>query len=113
MPDIADGPPVQFRLVTRYQAASSAAADENQRRIEGVFGELADTAPHNVSYLVLRLPDDSFLHVSFHAHGHDDPNPISGLAAFKHFGDDHASRRDGAVDQQEAQLVGAYISAFG
>ena len=104
--------PVQYRLVTRYTAASTDAADENQRRIEGVFAELAETKPDNVSYIVLRLPDDSFVHLSFHAHSHDDPNPITGLSAFKHFGDDHASRRDGAVDQQEVRLVGAYVTSI-
>jgi len=105
--------PIQYRLVTRYTAASADAADENQRRIEGVFAELAETKPDDVSYIVLRLPDDSFVHLSFHGHGHDDPNPIAGLPAFKHFGDDHASRRTGGVDQQEARLVGAYITTIG
>ena len=33
-------------------------ADENQRRVEGVFAELAETQPDNVSYIVLRLADD-------------------------------------------------------
>ncbi len=105
--------PIQYRLVTRYSAASADAADENQRRIEGVFAALSETKPDNVSYIVLRLADDSFVHLSFHGHGHDDPNPIAGLPAFKHFGDDHASRRDGAVDQKEARLVGAYITTIG
>jgi hypothetical protein len=104
--------PVQYRLVTRYSAASADAADDNQRRIEGVFVELAETKPGNVSYIVLRLADDSFVHLSFHGHGHDDPNPIAGLPAFKHFGDDHASRRNGGVDQQEARLVGAYVTSI-
>jgi hypothetical protein len=105
--------PVQFRLVTRYASSSTEAADENQRRIEGVFAELADNAPDNVSYIVLRLQDDSFLHLSFHAHGHDDPNPIASLPAFQHFQDGHATRRDGGVDQQQAILVGAYAAAVG
>jgi len=104
---------VQYRLVTRYTAASPEAAAENQRRIEAVFDELAEAKPDNLSYIVLRLPDDSFLHLSFHAHGHDDPNPITELAAFKHFGDGHASRRDGGVDQREAELVGSYITVIG
>ena len=47
------------RLVTRYATSSRAAADENQRRVEAVFDELAATKPDNVSYLVLRLADDS------------------------------------------------------
>jgi len=105
-------PPVQYRLVTRYATASAEAADENQRRIEGVFGELAANAPDNVSYIVLRLADDSFLHLSFHAHGHDDTNPIASLPAFAHFQDGHATRRSGGVDQQEVALVGAYVAVI-
>ena len=31
---------MQKRLVTRYAMTSSEAADENQRRVEGVFDEL-------------------------------------------------------------------------
>ena len=99
---------MEKRLVTRYRMRSADAADENQRRVEGVFEELAANAPDNVSYLVLRLADDSFVHVSFHDHG-DEENPIASTAAFAHFQDGHADRRDGAVDQQTAQLVGAYI----
>ena len=56
-------------LVTRYAMRSAEAAAENQRRIEGVFAELAAAKPDNVSYVVLRLADDSFVHVSFHNHG--------------------------------------------
>ena len=108
-----NSPTVQYRLVTRYATSSADAADENQRRIAGVFAELADNGPDNVSYIVLRLEDDSFLHVSFHAHGHDDPNPIASLPAFQHFQDGHATRRNGGVDQQRATLVGSYIAAVG
>jgi hypothetical protein len=91
---------------------SAEAADENQRRVEGVFAELAGTKPDNVSYIVLRLADDSFVHVSFHDHSDDEPNPIASTAAFTHFQQDHADRRDGSVDQQKATLVGAYITAI-
>jgi hypothetical protein len=101
---------MQKRLVTRYATKSAEAADENQRRVEGVFEELAATRPDNVSYIVLRLADDSFLHVSFHNHGDDEVNPISSTSAFAHFQDGHADRRDGGVDQQTATLVGAYIT---
>ena len=101
------------RLVTRYATRSRAAADENQRRVEAVFDELAATKPDNVSYLVLRLADDSFVHVSFHDHGDDDVNPIASTAAFGHFQEDHASRREGPVDQQTATLVGSYITVIG
>jgi len=101
---------VQKRLVTRYAMQSAEAADENQRRVEGVFAELAETKPETVSYIVLRLADDSFVHVSFHDHGDDEVNPIASAAAFAHFQDGHATRREGAVEQQTAQLVGAYIT---
>ena len=101
---------MQKRLVTRYAMRSTEDADENQRRVEGVFAELAAARPANVSYLVLRLADDSFVHVSFHDHGDDEVNPISSTAAFAHFQDGHGDRREGDVVQQQARLVGAYIT---
>ncbi len=100
------------RLVTRYAMLSTEGADENQRRVEGVFEELAAAKPDNVSYIVLRLADDSFVHVSFHNHGDDEVNPIASTAAFAHFQEGHADRRDGGVDQQTAELVGAYITTI-
>jgi hypothetical protein len=103
---------MQKRLVTRYAMQSAEAADENQRRVEGVFDELSTTKPDNVSYIVLRLADDSFLHISFHNHGDDEVNPITSTAAFAHFQDGHADRREGGVDQQTAELVGAYITTI-
>jgi predicted SnoaL-like aldol condensation-catalyzing enzyme len=104
---------MQKRLVTRYTTRSAEAADENQRRIKAVFTELDSAEPGNVSYIVLRLADDSFVHVSFHNHGDDEANPISSTAAFAHFQEDHADRRKGSVDQQTATLVGAYITEIG
>jgi hypothetical protein len=104
---------MQKRLVTRYATRSKEDADENQRRIEGVFAELRDTEPGNVSYLVLRLADDSFVHVSFHDHGDDEPNPIASTKAFAHFQDGHETRRQGGVDQQVATLVGVYVTDIG
>ena len=103
---------MEKRLVTRYAMKSAEAADENQRRIEGVFDELTAARPDTVSYIVLRLADDSFVHVSFHNHGDDEVNPIASTAAFAHFQENHAGRRDGGVDQQTAELVGAYITTI-
>ena len=103
---------MEKRLVTRYAMKSAEGADENQRRVEGVFAELAETRPETVSYIVLRLADDSFVHVSFHNHTDDEVNPIASTAAFAHFQDGHADRRDGGVDQQTATLVGAYITTI-
>jgi hypothetical protein len=103
---------MEKRLVTRYAMRSAEAADENQRRVEGVFDELAANQPDNVSYIVLRLADDSFVHISFHNHGDNEVNPIASTGAFAHFQDGHAARRDGAVDQQTAELVGAYVTTI-
>ncbi len=103
---------MQKRLVTRYAMQSAEAAYENPRRVDGVFDELAATKPGNVGYIVLRLADDSFAHVSFHDHGDDEVNPIASTAAFAHFQDGHAERREGGVDQQTATLVGAYITTI-
>jgi len=101
---------MEKRLVTRYAMRSVEAANENQRRVEAVFDELETGKPDNVSYIVLRLADDSFVHVSFHDHGDDEVNPIASTAAFAHFQQEHADRREGPVDQQTADLVGAYIT---
>jgi hypothetical protein len=103
---------MEKRLVTRYATRSAEAANENQRRVEGVFDELAATKPDNVSYIVLRLADDSFLHVSFHNHRDDEVNPIASTAAFAHFQQNHADRRAGTVDQQTAELVGVYVTTI-
>jgi hypothetical protein len=100
------------RLVTLYATRSAEAANENQRRVEGVFDELSSAEPDSVSYIVLRLADDSFVHVSFHNHGDDEVNPIASTAAFAHFQQDHAERREGGVDQHTAELVGAYITTI-
>ena len=103
---------MEKRLVTRYAMRSAEAADENQRRVEEVFEELTIKQPDNVSYIVLRLADDSFVHVSFHDHRDDEVNPIASTAAFAHFQDGHGDRRDGGVDQQTAELVGAYVTTI-
>lgn len=87
--------------------------DENQRRVEAVFAELAAAKPGNVSYIVLRLADGSFVHISFHDHRDDEVNPITSTAAFQQFQLDHSDRRTGEVDQQTATLVGAYITTVG
>lgn len=108
-----NGVSMHKRLVTRYATKSVAAADENQRRVEAVFEKLNTTQPANVSYIVLRLADNSFLHVSFHDHGDDEVNPISETSAFARFQEGHADRRKGDVDQQTATLVGAYITVIG
>jgi hypothetical protein len=55
--------------------------------------------PDNVSYLVPRLADNTFVHVSFHDHSDEDVNPISSTPAFAYFQQDHVGRREGRADQ--------------
>ena len=57
--------------------------------------------------------DDSFVHISFHGHAPGETNPISSTDAFAHFIDGHGERRQGEVDQQNASLVGAYLTVIG
>ncbi len=78
------------------------------------MGSVVDPSPDGVSTYgpIARLADDSFVHVSFHDHGDDEVNPIASTAAFAHFQDGHAARREGGVDQQKAELVGAYITTI-
>jgi hypothetical protein len=47
-----------------------------------------------------------------HDHGEDEVNPIASTGAFAHFQDGHADRREGVIDQQTAELVGAYITTI-
>ena len=101
---------MQKRFVTRYATKSKEAADENERRVAGVFAELEANKPDNVSYIVLRLDDGSFVHISFHDHGDDEVNPIASTPAFAHLQDGHGERREGGVEQHTATLVGAYIT---
>ncbi len=103
---------MEKRLVTRYAMRSPEAADENQRRVEAVFAELAAASPDNVSYIVLRLADGSFVHISFHDHSEDEVNPIASTPAFAHFQEDHADRRQGDVEQQTASLVGSSVTVI-
>jgi hypothetical protein len=100
------------RSVIRYATKSSADADENQQRVEAVFAELGESKPDNVTYLVFRLGDDSFVHVAFQDLGEDEASPITSSAAFARFQEGHEKRRDGGIDQQDATLVGSYVTSI-
>lgn len=66
----------------RYTTRDTAAADENQRLIDAVFAELAETEPDGLSYRVARSDDGlSFEHVAVV----EDENPLLALASFQAF----------------------------
>ena len=93
-------------VVVRYRPTPDR-ADENQRLVEAVFAELAETDPGGVRYATFRLADGTFVHI---ADVEADPNPLGATAAFAEF-------QQGIVDRceegegpnpQAATLVGSY-----
>jgi hypothetical protein len=67
----------------RYTARDAAAADENQRLIDAVFAELAESRPDGLSYRVSRSEDGlSFEHVAV---VEGEANPLQELDSFRTF----------------------------
>ena len=77
--------------------------EENQRLIEGVFGELCAKAPGNVRYLVLKLSDGTFCHLV-----EDGTQTIANLDAFAAFRRGGEERRLEEPQALEATVVGNY-----
>jgi len=95
-------------VVVSYQVRPDCVA-EHVRLIEAVFDQLHSEQPDSVEYKVLRLQDGvSFVHIST-ADTPDGSNPLPGLAAFREFGRDSASRVATEPVPTPAQLVGSYI----
>ena len=86
--------------VIRYRTKPEA-ADENQRLIESVFGELALKTPPGLTYTAFRLADG----VTF-VNGEG----VSDLAAFQEFQRTLPDRLEIAPAREEATVVGTYIA---
>jgi len=69
------------RKLIRYKTRPDQ-ANENQRLIEQVFAELKAKTPEGVRYMVLRLADNSFVHIT---ESDAEANPLLALDAFKQF----------------------------
>jgi hypothetical protein len=93
-------------IVVRYRPRD-ADADTNQRLIEDVFADLADTAPDGIRYTAWRLADGTFLHV---AELDSDDNPLPRSPAFQHFlaGIDARCEPDDRPVGQPAIRLGQY-----
>jgi hypothetical protein len=92
------------RTVIRYKAKPEA-ADRNAGLVEKVFEELTAKAPEGVRYLVLRLEDDSFVHIVEMQEG---AMPLPSLQAFKAF---QSGIRDRCIEPpvpNGASIVGNY-----
>jgi hypothetical protein len=93
--------------VVRYQTKPDR-ADENQRFIEKVFAELAESKPEGLRYTSFRLADGvTFVHVS-HVDTTDGSNPLTQTAAFREFTSAIADRCEIQPVALEATLVGSY-----
>ena len=92
-------------LVIRYTVRPEA-AEENQRLVQNVFKELADSQPDGLHYASFRLADGvSFVHV-VSTDGED--NPLPRTAAFVEFQRGIGDRVVAPPVATEATVVGSY-----
>ncbi len=92
------------RTLVRYRTKPDQ-ADTNQRLIEAVFRELKAKRPSGVRYMVLRLPDGTFMHF---VTSEDGAMSLPSLAAFQAF---QAGIKDRCLEPPqptEPTLVGSY-----
>jgi len=92
------------RTVVRYRTRPEMAA-ENQRLIENVFLELGARSPNGLRYAVLRLADDTFLHV---VESEGERSPLPDLETFKVFTGTIRERCLEAPQFSDAVIVGNY-----
>lgn len=94
---------MDHRLIT-YKAKPES-IPEHERLIRDVFEELSAVAPDSVRYAVLRLEDDTFVHVVATEPG---GFSVPSLAAFKRFQEGIDERRSTPVETRGASVVGNY-----
>jgi len=92
------------RTVVRYRTRPELAA-ENQRLIENVFLELGARSPDGLRYAVLRLADDTFLHV---VESEGERSLLPELEAFKVFSGTIRERCLEPPQFFDAVIVGLY-----
>lgn len=67
--------------MVRYRVHADRVA-ENEQLVRAVYDELAVSEPAGLHYATFKLPDGvTFVHIA----RHDEPNPLSGVAAFQRF----------------------------
>ncbi|HET6171548.1 MAG TPA: hypothetical protein VFD90_03010 [Gaiellales bacterium] len=95
------------KVVVRYKVKPER-VEENERLVERVYAELAESAPAGLRYATFRLDDGvSFVHIAS-IDTEDGSNPLRGIQAFAEFGRDIAERCDEPPVAQDSQLVGSY-----
>jgi hypothetical protein len=95
-------------VIVRYETKPDR-ADENQRLVEKVFGELAERRPDNFCYASFRLEDGvSFVHIVVETEGGSNPMSLADLPAFGEFQREIADRCAVQPVAQGATIVGAH-----
>ncbi|MQY28646.1 hypothetical protein [Nocardia aurantia] len=91
-------------VVVQYRTRPGA-AEENQRSIERVFGELAELHPEGLRYTALRMPDGvGFVHVAIV----EGETALTDLPAFREFQAGAADRMAEPPVVTRAAVIGAY-----
>ncbi|MFN2560362.1 MAG: hypothetical protein ABR571_03555 [Jatrophihabitans sp.] len=93
-------------FVARYRTTAEG-AEENQRLVEAVYAELAQSRPEGLQYATFRLDDGvTFVHVAVGGEG-----VLPELPAFQEFQRELGARLDGRpLEGSNARLVGRYQS---
>lgn len=102
MADTTAGPST---VVVRYTPKPDR-ADENQKLVEAVFAELAETKPDGLRYVTFRLDDGTFVHIA----QTEGENPLFGSEAFADFQAEIGDRCAEGLgpNPQPAAVVGSY-----
>jgi hypothetical protein len=90
------------QVMVRYRVKPDQ-VEANEELVRAVYDELHRTKPQGLRYATFKLDDGvSFVHLAVH----DEPNPLSGLAAFKEF-------QKGIRERCEEPPVAARLSEVG
>jgi hypothetical protein len=92
------------RHVVRY-TTKPGQGDENARLIQNVFLELSARAPAGLRYAVLRLSDDTFVHLVEREEG---TSPLQELESFRAFSGTVKERALAPPQFTDAVVVGNY-----
>lgn len=91
-------------VMVRYRVYPDRVA-ENEELVRAVYDELAAAQPEGLHYATFKLPDGvTFVHLA----RHDDPNPLSTIAAFQRFQEGIRERCEEPPAVTELHEIGSY-----
>jgi len=92
------------QVMVRYRVHPDRVA-ENEQLVRAVYDELATSKPEGLRYATFELPDGvTFIHVA----QHDDPNPLSPIAAFQRFQEGIRARCAESPVATQLDEIGSY-----